>query len=168
MTAEEIKAAYSMRDIVERYGFHPTRAGFIPCPFHQGDRQPSLKVYEKDFHCHACGANGDIFDFVQMMDDVDFKTAFQSLGGEYKKPTFSSRLTVYKAQKQQEMRRKRQERLAEQKHLNNMLISVYRAYMERSEPFSDVWTDCCNALQYQLYVQAELNEMESGVGAWCR
>ena len=83
MTVEEIKAAYSMRDIVERYGFRPTRAGFIPCPFHSGDRQASLKVYDRDFHCHACGAHGDIIDFVMMMDDVDFKTAYQSLGGEY-------------------------------------------------------------------------------------
>ena len=40
----EIKNTYSMRDIVERYGFHPNRAGFISCPFHQGDRTPSLKV----------------------------------------------------------------------------------------------------------------------------
>lgn len=161
MTVEEIKAAYSMRDIVERYGLHPTRAGFIPCPFHQGDREPSLKVYDRDFYCHACGAHGDIFDFVMLMDGVDFKTAFQSLGGKYQKPTFSSRLAVYRSQKQREMRQKEKERLAAQKQLNNVLISVYRAYMERSEPFSNVWCDCCNALQYQLYVQSELNRLET-------
>ena len=92
VTVEEIKATYSMRDIVERYGFHPTRAGFIPCPFHSGDRQPSLKVYDRDFHCHACNTHGDIFDFVMLMDEVDFKTAFQGLGGEYQKPSFSSRM----------------------------------------------------------------------------
>ena len=161
MTVEEIKAAYSMRDIVERYGFHPTRAGFIPCPFHSGDRQASLKVYDRDFHCHACGAHGDIIDFVMMMDDVDFKTAYQSLGGDYQKPSFSSRLAVYEAQKKREMRLKEQERLTAQKDLNNTLITVYRAYMERSEPLSKVWTDCYNALQYQLYIQAILNDMEA-------
>lgn len=161
MTVEEIKATYSMRDIVERYGFHPTRAGFIPCPFHSGDRQASLKVYDRDFHCHACGAHGDIIDFVMMMDDVDFKTAYQSLGGEYQKPSFSSRLAVYEAQKKREMRQKEQERIAAQKDLNNTLITVYRAYMECSEPLSDVWTDCYNALQYQLYIQAILNDMEA-------
>ena len=122
MTVEEIKETYSMRDIVERYGFHPTRAGFIPCPFHSGDRQASLKVYDRGFHCHACGAHGDIIDFVMMMDEVDFKTAFQSLGGEYQKPTFTSRLAVYEAQKQREMRQKMQERIAAQKELNNTLI----------------------------------------------
>ena len=161
MTVEEIKAAYSMRDIVERYGFRPTRAGFIPCPFHSDDRQASLKIYQDSFFCFSCGAHGDIIDFVMMMDDVDFKTAYQSLGGEYQKPTFSSRLAVYEAQKQREMRHKMQERIAAQKDLNNTLLTVYRTYMERSEPLSDIWTDCYNALQYQLYLQAELNDMEA-------
>ena len=93
MTSEEIKATYSMRNVVERYGFQPNRAGFIHCPFHGGDREPSLKVYDRDFHCHACGAHGDIFDFIMRMDEVSFKEAFMSLGGEYQKPTFSWRFT---------------------------------------------------------------------------
>lgn len=159
MTVEEIKETYSMKDIVERYGFHPNRAGFIHCPFHGGDREPSLKVYDQDFHCHACGAHGDVFEFVMMMDDVSFKDAFQSLGGVYQKPTFSSRLAVYRSQKRREMARKEQERMAEKKGLNNTLINIYRHYMEQSEPFSDVWCDCYNALQYQLYLQAEINGM---------
>lgn len=161
MTSEEIKATYSMRNVVERYGFQPNRAGFIHCPFHGGDREPSLKVYDRDFHCHACGAHGDIFDFIMRMDEVSFKEAFMSLGGEYQKPTFSSRMKIYEAQKRQEMRRKVREQIAAQKELNNTLITVYRSYMERSEPLSDVWTDCYNALQYQLYLQAELNDMEA-------
>lgn len=131
MTVEEIKAAYSMRDIVERYGFRPTRAGFIPCPFHSDDRQASLKIYQDSFFCFSCGAHGDIIDFVMMMDDVDFKTAFQSLGGEYQKPTFSSRMKIYEARKRQEMRRKARGRIAAQKELNkhtyNRLQVLYGA-----------------------------------------
>lgn len=161
MTSEEIKAAYSMRDVVERYGFQPNRTGFIRCPFHGGDREPSLKVYDRDFHCHACGAHGDIFDFIMMVDGISFKEAYQSLGGEYQKPTFSSRLAVYRAQKQRAMRQKEVEREREKCRLNNRLISIYRAYMERSEPLGDVWTDSYNALQYQLYVQADLNGLEA-------
>lgn len=161
MTKEEIKSSYKMRDIVARYGLHPNRAGFICCPFHEGDHSPSLKVYEQDFHCHACSAHGDIFDFIMMMDKVSFKEAFQILGGEYREPTFSSRLAVYAAQKQQAMRQKETERARKKCRLNNMLISIYRAYMERSEPFSDVWTGCYNALQYQLYIHAELNGLEA-------
>ena len=159
MTREEIKAAYSMRDIVERYGFHPNRAGFISCPFHAGDRTPSLKVYKKDYHCHACGANGDIFDFVMRMDGLSFREAFQSLGGTYEKPSFSSDVAIYRARKQREMKEKQARREAEDRELNNLLISVYRRYMERSEPLSDAWCDCYNRLQKELYRHEILNEM---------
>ena len=41
-----------------------------------------------------------------------------------------------------------------------MLISIYRRYLERSEPYSDVWCDCYNALQYQLYLHGEINGLE--------
>lgn len=161
MTVDEIKATYSMRDIAVRYGFQPSRAGFIRCPFHGGDREPSLKLYDRDFHCHACGAHGDIFDFIRMMDDISFKEAFQELGGEYRKPTFSSRMGVYQAQKQRAMREKTAEREQEKRKLNNVLISIYRAYMKRSAPLSDVWCDCYNALQRELYRHAELNGLEA-------
>lgn len=161
MTSEEIKAKYTMEDIVRRYAFKPNRRGFISCPFHDGDSTPSLKVYERDFYCHSCGAHGDIFEFVQMMDGVDFKDAYQSLGGTYGKPTFSSRRAIYQAKKQREMRQKAEQRMAEKRRLNCMLIGIYRTYMNRSEPLSDVWCECYNALQYQLYMQAEINGMEA-------
>ena len=161
MTVEEIKDTYSMRDIVERYGFQPDRKGFIPCPFHPRDRQASMKVYGRDYHCHACGANGDIFSFVEQMENIPFKEAFQILGGTYEKPTFSSRLNIYKSQKRREMLKKERERVGRKRQLNCMLIGIYRAYMDRSEPFSDIWCDCYNALQYQLCIHAELNELEA-------
>ena len=147
-----------MRDIVEQYGFHPDRKGFIHCPFHQGDSSASLKVYENDFHCFGCNANGDIFKFVQLMDDVSFKDAFLSLGGTYEKPTFQSKLSIYRFKKKREIDRLNAERERYAKDINNALISVYRRYIERSEPMSDVWCDCYNALQYQLYLHDELNK----------
>lgn len=161
MTANEIKAVYSMGEVAQRYGFRPNRAGFIPCPFHPGDREPSLKIYDKDFYCFACGSHGDIFDFVMRMDQVPFSEAFQSLGGKYQKPTYSSRMAIYRSRKQQAMKHKEAERKRERRRLNNMLIDIYRAYLERSEPLSDVWTDCYNALQYQLYLHEELDKMET-------
>lgn len=165
MTKEEIKQQYSMRDIVEKYGIRPDRRGFIHCPFHQGDKGASMKIYARDFHCFGCGANGDIFDFIQRMDNVDFKEAFQSLGGTYEKPTFSSKLAVYRAQKRAEMRRKKEEKQAEEKHLNNLLISVFRWGVEHNLPLSDAWCENYNRLQYQLYVQGELTERGEEYGA---
>lgn len=68
MTSEEIKESVFMRDVLQRCGLPvPNRAGFIQCPFHKGDRTPSMKIYQKDYHCFACGANGDVFTFCRNM-----------------------------------------------------------------------------------------------------
>lgn len=158
MTKEEIKSTYSMREIVERYGLNPNRAGFIRCPFHKGDHDASMKIYQDSYHCFGCGANGDIFTFIQQMDNCDFKTAFYSLGGTYEKPTFQSKLSVYRLKKQEEQRKKEEIKLKRKKELNNMLIDIYRDWMKKSEPFSDVWCDCSNALTKQLYIHEVLNE----------
>lgn len=163
-TVSEIKQQYYMREIVERYGFHPNRAGFISCPFHTGDRSPSLKVYKNDFHCHACGANGDIFTFIQRMDNCDFKTAFYSLGGTYQKPTDNSKLAVYRIKKAKENREKKEERLRERMRFNNMLIGIYVTWLKRLEPMSDAWCDCMNEYTKCLGIDEELQkEMEGGV-----
>lgn len=159
MTKDEIKAAYSMRDILGRYGLQPGRSGFIRCPFHEGDREASMKIYDKDFHCFGCGVNGDIFTFVQRMENLSFREAFLELGGEYEKePSFASRLALYRAKKARAMEMTRQEKKARERALNFLLISVYRKWMERSEPLSEVWCDCYNRMQYQLYRMDILNE----------
>lgn len=158
MESKELKAQHSMVEIVERYGFRPNRAGFIHCPFHNGDNDASMKIYKDSYHCFGCGANGDIFTFIQRMDNCDFKTAFYSLGGTYEKPTFQSKLSVYRLKKQEEQRKKEEIKLKRKKELNNMLIDIYRDWMKKSEPFSDVWCDCSNALTKQLYIHEVLNE----------
>lgn len=62
--------------------------------------------------------------------------------------------------KRQEMREKNKEKLKRRKDLNNTLIGVYRYWMNKSAPLSEVWCDCYNALQYQLYVHEVLNGKE--------
>ena len=80
MTREEIKQTYSMKDILVKCGLpEPNRAGFIKCPFHKGDHEASMKVYDKDFHCFGCGANGDIFTFIEKFYGISFKDAFLML-----------------------------------------------------------------------------------------
>lgn len=160
MTSEELKQQYTMRDVVERYGFRPDRAGFIHCPFHNGDNGASMKIYEKDFHCFGCGANGDIFDFVQKMDRISFREAFLVLGGTYeerKNLAFSARAARYRAQKAKERREKEAFRAEQQRGLNQRLISIYRKALLESVPMSDAWCDAYNALQIQLYIHGELN-----------
>lgn len=159
MTSEEIKAAYTMRDILERYGLEANRAGFIQCPFHKGDRDPSMKIYERSFYCFGCGANGDIFTFVQKMGDMTFREAFEALGGTYEQ-SFSTSLKAYRGRKRREMKRKEAEKLRQKKRLNNDLIDIYRTWLERSEPLSDVWCNCYNALQRELYRHSRLNGLD--------
>lgn len=72
--AQEIKDRVTMREIAEHYGLEVNRAGFASCPFHR-ERTPSLKVYERSFHCFGCGETGDQIDFVRKIDGVDFNTA---------------------------------------------------------------------------------------------
>lgn len=149
MTREEIKDMYSMRDILARYGLYPNRAGMIHCPFHQGDREPSLKVYEKDYHCFGCGAHGDIFDFIQRMDSLTFREAFESLGGSYEH-SVKADFKVYHARKRRLMDQKKEHKREQQERLNNTLISVYRSWIRRLQPFSDAWCDCQNALTLEI------------------
>lgn len=85
MTKEEIKQQNSMRDVLSRYGMVPNRAGFINCPFHPKDRTASMKIYKDSYYCFGCGATGDIFTFVQNMDNCDFKTLYHTWG-TYQKP----------------------------------------------------------------------------------
>lgn len=158
MTKDEIKQEYSMRDITARYGLYPNRAGFIPCPFHTGDRQASLKVYDRDYHCFGCGANGDIFDFVMRMDDLTFPEAFQALGGTYEKPDYKAKLAIYRVKKRRETERRRKERIEAVRRRNNLLIRAYRTGLRNTEPLSDAWCDCYNALQKELYRHEILNE----------
>lgn len=153
MTRDEIKQTFNMRDILAKCGLpEPNRAGFIKCPFHKGDHDASLKIYDKDFHCFGCGANGDIFSFIQKFYGISFKDAFLMLGGEYeKKMSFKTSLSIYHANKEREMRDKNEVKLKEEHKLNNDLISVYRRFLSKSKPLSEAWCDCYNALQLELY-----------------
>lgn len=152
MTVDEIKQSVSMREVVERYGYHPNRAGFISCPFHHGDRTPSMKIYKKDYHCHACGANGDIFSFVQGIENCDFKAAFKLLGGTYKHQSEQQhKINQYRMQKRKETmllkeQKKKQEKkaLLEELKLQKIFVKVYPV-------FSDEWCDAINRLELLFY-----------------
>lgn len=149
MNREEIKECYSMRDILARYGLQPNRAGLIRCPFHTGDREPSMKIYKKDFHCFGCGANGDIFTFVQRIEQVSFKEAFRILGGEYRHDT-AARFSLYHVQKRREMEQKQTEKRSEERRMNVMRITIYRRWIRRLAPYSDAWCACQNELVREI------------------
>lgn len=164
MTVDEIKRTFSMREVVERYGIRVNKAGFCSCCFHKGDNTASMKIYKDSYNCFGCGANGDIFSFIQRMDNCDFKTAFYSLGGTYQKPTDNSKLALYRLKKARENREKKEKRLREKIRFNNMLIGIYVQWLKQLEPLSDTWCDCMNEYTKCLGIDEELQkEMEGGV-----
>lgn len=145
MTAEEIKQAFSMREVVERYGIRIKHDGMCCCPFH-GEKHASMKIYKDSFHCFACGANGDIFTFIQNMDNCDFKTAFYSLGGTYEKQSDKARMIANSKRERSQNERKKKER-AENEFKKEFIstLSEIRKAIKESEPFSDRW---CLAQKY--------------------
>ena len=77
-----LRARADFARLLEAYGIELKKDGTRPgqykalCPFHE-DTVPSLKVNtEKNiFHCFACGAKGNILDFVMEMDGVEIREA---------------------------------------------------------------------------------------------
>lgn len=121
MTSDELKQSISMREVVERYGITVNRKNMCCCPFHR-EKTPSLKIYADNFHCYGCGADGDIFRFVQDMDGVDFKTAFTTLGGTYKNMTAKEKRLVQMTRDR--VKRHRESEKKNKEDFHNMLVQT--------------------------------------------
>ena len=149
MNLEDLKQQYSMKDIVERYGFRPDRAGFIHCPFHSGDHTASLKVYSDNFYCFGCHTHGDIFSFVQRMENCSFREAYKILGGE-SGPLSDAAITRIAKRKREQKRY--QKRLDDALHgtvkASDELLNAKRR-LEELEPLSDEWCALQNKIQNQ-------------------
>lgn len=147
MNSEEIKQSYSMKEILNRYGLVPNRAGFIRCPFHK-EKTPSMKIYKDSFHCFGCGESGDVFSFVEKMDNLSFKEAYLSLGGEYKRETnkFSSMRKIQKAKMQRKRKEQKIEQIRQRRACLSLMIEFYKLIKFKSEPLSDNWCLAVNRL----------------------
>ena len=128
--ASQIKERLTAQEVVEFYGFHPDRSGFIKCPFHQGDRHASLKVYSGNktgWHCFGCGAGGSVIDFVMKLFDIDFRQAcdrintYFSLGLTGERPSHAERSALLEArrraaEKQEALEREIREKAEEHRY----------------------------------------------------
>lgn len=146
MTKDEIISTYSMRDIVERYGIHINHSGFCLCPFHS-EKTASLKIYKDSFYCFGCHEHGDIFTFVQKMDNCSFKEAYKSLGGE---SGVLSDAAITRIARRKREAQKHRKRLEDALHSSVYASSNYQdaqAALADMEPFSDEWCAAQNRLQ---------------------
>ena len=157
MTTDEIKQSVSMREVVEQYGYHPNRAGFISCPFHK-EKTASMKVYKDSVYCFGCGRSGDIFTFVQQMDGCSFKEAYLKLGGEYeKKSDWQRKKFQYQLQQKKEKERKELERKRQWKREILQDIPMQKLFAKCFPVFSDDWCAAVNRLEYDFYILDEMN-----------
>lgn len=78
--AEEVKAAVDFREVVAET--HEIKKEYddyamVLCPFHN-DTNPSMKVYgEGWFYCFTCDKGGDLIDWVEEIETVDFWDAIR-------------------------------------------------------------------------------------------
>ncbi|MBR6208907.1 MAG: hypothetical protein IKQ69_07900 [Oscillospiraceae bacterium] len=79
---DSVKGAVKISDAAKAYGYTPNRAGFICCPFHS-ERTPSLKLYDKTFHCYGCGAHGSAIDFAAMLFNLAPLDAAKKLNDDF-------------------------------------------------------------------------------------
>ncbi|MCD8110653.1 MAG: CHC2 zinc finger domain-containing protein [Clostridiales bacterium] len=59
---EAVRDSVTARQAVETYGIKVNRNGMALCPFHN-DKNPSMKIYKRRYHCFGCQADGDAIDF---------------------------------------------------------------------------------------------------------
>ena len=81
----QIREKSDIVSVISRY-VPLTRKGrnyFGLCPFH-GEKTPSFSVNptEQFYHCFGCGAGGNVFTFLQNMENLSFVEAVQQLAGE--------------------------------------------------------------------------------------
>ena len=157
MTVEDIKHAYTMRDILIRYGITVNKKEFACCPFHQ-EKTPSMQVFHDSYRCYGCGEYGDIFDFVQKMDHLDFKDAYLLLGGEYQH-NFSARLKADREQKRRQAIETSLNALKEQISTKYKDITISQSLLRLCEPFDDDWCYIKNELDL-TFAKIEMLESE--------
>ena len=160
MTREEIDerkqillATVSVPDILYRYGIQVKQSRCIPfchVPSRSNIKNRSAKVSDGLYYCFVCNRSMDIFDITMHFNNCDFWTAFELLGGT-EKPSFSAARKAKLALKEREQRNiKERAQKAELKRVM-MYITAYRNIIATSEPFSDLWCECQNQLQLELY-----------------
>lgn len=65
---------YPITDLIE------AKRGMANCVFHD-DKRPSMSLKFNRYHCFSCGAKGDVIDFIQHRDGLNFTDAVRFLAG---------------------------------------------------------------------------------------
>lgn len=85
-TREAVRSRLELKQVIERYvALRPAGKGRWKglCPFHK-ERTPSFHVDEAKelYYCFGCKAGGDVFNFVQRIEGIEFQEALLRLAAE--------------------------------------------------------------------------------------
>jgi DNA primase len=80
---EEVKTRVNIADVIGEYvSLRPASAGSLKglCPFHD-EKSPSFNVRPSQgfYHCFGCGEGGDVYKFIQQLDQLSFTEAVEKL-----------------------------------------------------------------------------------------
>ena len=78
---EIIKERVSVPQAAEYYGIK-SRNGKCNCFVHT-DKTPSMKLYDKNYHCFGCGANGDVISLVAKLFDLSMGEAAKRINADF-------------------------------------------------------------------------------------
>jgi DNA primase len=117
---QTIKERLTMQEIIETYGYKADKKGFLCCPFHN-EKTPSMRIYDKDFHCFGCGEHGDIVSFVQKLFNLSFTETLRKIDADFG-------LNIYGDHTFEELRRS---------HYKQMAIKAEREKKKREKEKAD-------------------------------
>lgn len=132
---EAIKAEVTTRQAAEFYGLKINRSGKVSCPLHK-DRTPSMKV-DRRYHCFSCGADGDVIDFVSLMEKCGKYEAALRLSGYFGISFDASEAARKEARKEANERRKAQERKKAEHIANSVFFRALTDYLHDLEDIKD-------------------------------
>ncbi|WP_138275449.1 DNA primase [Rhodoluna limnophila] len=80
---DEVKSRINIADVISEYvALRPASVGSLKglCPFHD-EKSPSFNVRPAQgfYHCFGCGEGGDVYKFVQQMDQLSFYESVEKL-----------------------------------------------------------------------------------------
>lgn len=168
--AEQVKMVLTMDQVARRYGFEPTRAGFIKCPFHKGDRTASLKLYpgQCGWHCFGCQKGGSVIDFVMELYGIGFSQAVVRLNADFglgltaERPSPSARAKVLEERrKAAEEAHRTQEKYWEMARVHLFL----REYIRRFDPTREEW-ESGNIDPVYAWAVKQLPKLEWEIEKW--
>lgn len=107
MYFERIKEMVSVPEAARYYGVDTKRGNMCRCLFHE-ENTPSMKLYEKNYHCFGCGAHGDVIALTAQIFGTSMLNAAKRLNADFNlgldmdKPLDNRQIQLIQRRKQEE------------------------------------------------------------------